>query len=130
MLHTATCSYNQQQVSSNIRLQKNCQFCGKAFIAKTTVTQCCSDECAKKNYKKKKRDEKIQLAVQEVKEHQHADLTGKEFLTIVETCQLINASRWTIYRLIEKGELRAAKIGRSTRIPRTAINELFKLAAI
>jgi excisionase family DNA binding protein len=54
-------------------------------------------------------------------------ISQKEFLTVDEACQLINASRWTIYRLIDKGELKAGKLGRSTRIPRTAINELFKL---
>lgn len=117
-------------MSSNIRLQKTCQHCGNLFTAKTTVTQFCSDHCAKRAYKKRKRDEKIEVAIKVENEKAIYDpsISQKEFLTVEEACQLINASRWTIYRLIDKGELKAGKLGRSTRIPRTAINELFKLS--
>jgi len=52
-------------MSSNIRLQKTCQHCGNRFAAKTTVTQFCSDTCAKKAYKQRKRDEKIEVAIKE-----------------------------------------------------------------
>ena len=45
-----------QQMSSNIHIPKTCQFCGKAFIARTTVTKYCGNSCAKKAYKKRKRD--------------------------------------------------------------------------
>ena len=47
-------------MSSNIRISKICQHCGQEFVAKTTVTKFCSDNCAKRNYKKRKREEKIQ----------------------------------------------------------------------
>jgi excisionase family DNA binding protein len=72
---------------------------------------------------------KIEVAIKEETEKAlyNPAISQKEFLTVDEACQLINASRWTIYRLIDKGELKAGKLGRSTRIPRTAINELFKL---
>jgi len=49
-------------MSSNIRIVKICEYCKKEFIAKTTVTQCCSDDCAKRFYKLKKRDRKISQA--------------------------------------------------------------------
>ncbi len=116
-------------MSSNIRLQKTCQHCGNRFTAKTTVTQFCSDTCAKRAYKQRKRNEKIEVAIKEETEKAlyNPAIAQKEFLTVEEACQLINASRWTIYRLIEKGELKAGKLGRNTRIPRAAINELFKL---
>ena len=119
-------------MSSNIRLQKTCQFCGERFTAKTTVTQFCSDDCAKRAYKKRKRDEKVEAAIKQETERTlyNPTISQKEFLTIDEACQLINASRWTIYRLIDKGELKAGKVGRNTRIPRTAINELFKLTEV
>lgn len=98
------------------------------FTAKTTVTQFCSDDCAKKAYKKRKRNEKIEVTIHKEAETKayNPGIAQKEFLTIDETCQLIHASRWTIYRLIDNGKLQAGKIGRNTRIPRTAINELFK----
>ena len=126
----ATYSYIELQpatlMSSNIRLQKTCQFCGERFTAKTTVTLFCSDNCAKRVYKQRKRDEKINAAtkVEVEKSSYNPAISQKEFLTIDETCLLINASRWTIYRLIDKGELKAGKIGRNVRIPRCSINEL------
>lgn len=119
-------------MSSNIRLQKTCNYCGEKFTAKTTVTQFCSDNCAKRAYKKKKREEKTDVAIQQEAEKALYDpaISQKEFLSIDEACQLINASRWTIYRLIEKGALKAGKLGRITRIPRSSINNLFNLTEV
>lgn len=115
-------------MSSNIRLEKICQHCGKTFTAKTTVTSFCSDFCAKRNYKKRKREEKIQLAI--IKENERKPFNPvvmqKEFLSVDETCQLIGASRWTIYRMIEKGKIKAAKIGSRTIIHRRPLDNLFK----
>ena len=118
-----------QHMSSNIRLQKICNYCGEKFTAKTTVAQFCSDNCAKRAYKKRKREEKIEVAVQQEAGKALYDpaVSQKEFLSIDEACQLINASLWTIYRLIEKGTLKAGKLGRITRIPRSSINNLFNL---
>jgi excisionase family DNA binding protein len=129
LLHVATTS---NKMSSNIRLEKICQHCGVQFTAKTTVTQFCSDTCSKRAYKQRKRNEKINVAIKDEteKSNYNPSISQKEFLTVDEACQLINASRWTIYRLIDKGELKAGKLGRSTRIPRTAINELFKLTEV
>ena len=47
-------------MSSNIRNEKVCQQCGNEFVAKTTVTQYCSDICAKRAYKARKKKEKLQ----------------------------------------------------------------------
>jgi excisionase family DNA binding protein len=130
MLHVATpCNIQQQAatMSTNIRLEKTCQHCGEKFIAKTTVTMFCSDNCAKRNYKKRKREEKIEIAIRKEKEPKPFDsiVNLKEFLSIEEACQLIGASRWTIYRLIDKGNLRAGKIGTRTIIKRKEIDKLF-----
>lgn len=46
-------------MSSNIRVPKICQLCGAEFIAKTTVTKFCGDNCAKRAYKKRKREQKV-----------------------------------------------------------------------
>lgn len=45
-----------------MQILKVCQACGREFVARTTVTACCSDPCAKKYYKEKKRQEKISQA--------------------------------------------------------------------
>lgn len=80
------------------------------------------------NYKKRKREEKLQSAVEQ--EQLKAPVTGivsnKDFLSVKDVCVLLGASRWTIYRMIDNGQLKAAKIGRRTIISREAINQLFK----
>ena len=118
-------------MSSNIRIEKTCEVCGNKYIAKRTVTRSCSLNCARLLYKRTKRNEKIEAVIQReaVIKPYNPVVTQKEFLTVAEACQLINASRWTIYRLIDNGQLKAAKIGRNTRIARTAINHLFNTDA-
>lgn len=121
-------------MSSNIRLEKTCIQCGNVFTAKTTVTQYCSDNCAKKAYKQRKRTAKIDAVIQEeklkAKPLSVVPVTQKDFLSIDETCQLLGASRWTIYRLIDKGELIARKLGSRTIISRKAIDNLFNTSVV
>jgi len=46
-------------MSSNIKIQRICQYCKQEFTAKTTVTKYCSLKCNQRAYKKLKRSEKI-----------------------------------------------------------------------
>jgi hypothetical protein len=46
-------------MSSNIRVNKICEFCNSLFVARTTVTRFCGDVCAKRAYKARKRLEAI-----------------------------------------------------------------------
>lgn len=117
-------------MSSNIKIPKVCQFCGKDYIAKTTVTKYCSDNCAKRAYKQRKKEEKIRnvkpVAVQR-KEFNQTQLKDKEFLSIAETCELLGISRMTLNRLRQKEIIFAAKIGGRVIIKRSEIEKLFKL---
>lgn len=116
-------------MSSNIRVPKICQHCGTEFIAKTTVTKFCGDNCAKRAYKKRKRDQKVQevapTAVQK-QEYNQEQVRDKDFLSIAETCKLLGASRMTLYRQIKNGKIQAAKIGSRTIIKREEIEKLFQ----
>jgi hypothetical protein len=38
-------------MSSNIKIVKISEYCNHEFIAKTTTTKCCSDNCSKRFYK-------------------------------------------------------------------------------
>jgi len=112
-----------------MRIPKICIFCGKEFIAKTTVTKFCCHPCASRYYKKRKREEQINT-VEPVEnqrlDFQKAKLDHKEFLSIAETCQLLGASRMTIYRQIKAGNIHAAKLGRRTIIKKSSINQIFE----
>lgn len=39
-------------MSSNLKIEKICQWCGKSFIARTTTTAYCSHRCSGLAYKK------------------------------------------------------------------------------
>ena len=47
-------------MSSNIRVQKICEYCGEEFTAKTTQTRYCSHNCNSRDYKARKKAEKIE----------------------------------------------------------------------
>lgn len=117
-------------MSSNMRIPKTCICCGETFIAKTTKTKYCSHACNKRYYKKKKRDEKIEQAL-EAEKAKVPDVTllerisKKEFLSIKEAVVLIGVSERTFYRLMKDGVIKYSKIGRRTIIQRSAIENLF-----
>jgi excisionase family DNA binding protein len=53
------------------------------------------------------------------------ELKAKPFLSVAEACTLLGISRRTIYRMLERGELRAGKAGKRTIFQRSEIDKLF-----
>ena len=43
------------------------------------------------------------------------------FLTVAEVASLMRVSKMTVYRLVHGGELSAVRVGRSFRVPETAV---------
>jgi len=115
-------------MASTIRIKKNCLHCGNEFVAKTTVTKYCGDVCAKRAYKARKREEKINGAKKEIQEIVNTpivDIQAKDFLSVKEVCQLFKVSRTTVWRLTKEGKVHSAKIGRKKFITRASIDALF-----
>lgn len=116
-------------MSSNMKIPKVCQHCGKDFIARTTVTKYCGDTCAKRAYKKRIKESKIKnvkpIAIQR-QEFNQTKIQDKDFLSIAETCTLLGASRMTIYRQIKKGNIKAGKLGNRVIIKRAELEKLFQ----
>jgi excisionase family DNA binding protein len=115
-------------MSTNIRVQRICQFCGKDFTARTTVTQYCGDHCAKLAYKARKKDEKVLVSNAEtklIKERPIQEIKNKEFLTVRDVAKLINSSRPTVYRLINKGIIKGVNFAqRKTTVHRSEIDKI------
>ncbi|MCP4552992.1 MAG: helix-turn-helix domain-containing protein [Bacteroidetes bacterium] len=115
-------------MSSKIEITKVCQHCGNEFIAKTTVTKFCSHPCAAKNYKQRKKAEKlneVKTPTVQKTDFNLSQLNNKEYLSIADTCQLLGASRMTIYRQTKNGNINAVKLGRRTIIKKSDIEKLF-----
>jgi len=112
-------------LSSNIKIQRICQFCGNEFTAKTTKTQFCSVKCASRAYKARKKIEKIELSEVETArlKKQLTPIPEKEFLSVNETAALLGFSRNTVYRLIKENTLIGCNFGkRLTRVSRQSID--------
>lgn len=119
-------------MSSKIQVQRICQYCGKEFTARTTVTKCCSDKCSKAAYKARKMAEKVQKSnteTEQIKTKYLDELNIKEFLTVTEVSKLISCSRQNVYKLINTGKLKATNILKKKTIVRRAdLNELFEVS--
>jgi len=115
-------------MSSNIRIQRICQFCEKEFTARTTVTKYCSDICAKRAYKARKRTEKVEISNNEtnlIKIQPIEELKAKEFLSVREVATLLGCSVRTAYRLIDNRTLKAVNLAeRMTRVKRSELNKI------
>ncbi|HKG05677.1 MAG TPA: helix-turn-helix domain-containing protein [Pedobacter sp.] len=116
-------------MSSNIRINRICEYCGKDFEAKTTVTRFCSHTCNSRAGKLKIKQLKMGASDQQtktVKSKPIIDLQSKEFLSVLEVAKLLNSSKHTIYDLIRRGMFQAVNLGaHKTTIKRTEIDKLF-----
>jgi len=117
-------------MSSKIEVQRICQYCGKEFTARTTVTRYCSDTCSKRAYKARLKVSKIEASnneTQRIKNQPIEELKAKEFLTVREVARLLNCSVRSAYYYIESGTIKAVNLGqRITRVKRSDIDKLFE----
>ena len=123
-------------MSSNISIPKICNHCGKSYIAHKTTTRYCSLICNSRDYKLKVKQEKIKntlieqqniiCSTQENNVINPNSLLSKNYLSIQDTADLIGVSRWTINRMVKRGELQIHKFGRKKIIQKTQIENLFK----
>jgi excisionase family DNA binding protein len=121
-------------MSSNIKIQRICEYCAGEFTAKTTVTRYCSDSCAKKGYKIQKRNEKIQKSNTEslnLKTKSIEVVKMKEILSVKEVASLLGLSIRTTYRLIDNKTIKAVNFSeRITRIKRSDIDKFMEMNSI
>ncbi|HUS02479.1 MAG TPA: helix-turn-helix domain-containing protein [Chitinophagaceae bacterium] len=119
-------------MSSNIRIKKICQHCSKVFIAKTTVTQFCSDQCAKANYKKRMKEQKIDMSIRATRsqlmhDNDHAEDKKisiqqlKEFISLSELSAITGLSKRTLYRLMKDSKFPRLKIGKRLLLQKTDV---------
>jgi excisionase family DNA binding protein len=115
-------------MSSNIQIQRICEFCGKEFTARTTVTKYCAHACASSAYKSRTRNEKIKISnkkTAQVVSIPIAKIQAKDFLSVDDACKLLGVSRSTLSRAIKDRRLKAVNLGKRIVIKRTEVDRLF-----
>ena len=67
-------------MSSNLKIEKVCEWCGSQFVARTTATAYCSHRCSSLAYKERKRQTKLQQFKDEYARTQGSKRFGVQFL--------------------------------------------------
>ncbi|MBD5258491.1 MAG: helix-turn-helix domain-containing protein [Barnesiella sp.] len=115
-------------MSSNIRIERICEWCGKQFTAQTTVTRFCSKRCSEHAYKERLRQKKISLSNQETAQT-NFKWRDKEYLTPTQVAELLGIGRMTIYRYIRNGKIKVVRFARKTLINKADIQAMFDFLA-
>ena len=119
-------------MSSKVDIIKNCECCGKTFIAHKATTRYCSHKCNSKAYKNDKREYKLTAISYgmakniESISNQYEKIKDKEYLSVSETAFLLSVGRTTVYRYLHIGSLKAIQMGNKTFIRRADIDEKFE----
>ncbi|MFN8168432.1 MAG: helix-turn-helix domain-containing protein [Candidatus Nanopelagicales bacterium] len=53
-------------------------------------------------------------------------LSEVRFLTVAEVATVMRVSKMTVYRLVHNGDLPAARVGRSFRVPEQAVHDYLR----
>ena len=111
-------------MSSNIKVERICEWCGKKFIAQTTVTRFCSKRCAEHSYKERLRQKKLAVSNQETAQT-NFKRRDKDYLTPTQAADLLGIGRMSIYRYIRNGKIKVVRFERKTLISKADIQAMF-----
>lgn len=116
-------------MSSNIRIRKICEHCNEIFVAQKTVTKFCSLECARRNYKLRQKNKKVEESNVETKDKMLQSALGSqvvyvpiqlppqepsELVDIKALSAITRISQRTLFRLLKNdNEFPRLRIGRS-----------------
>ena len=88
---------------SKIQIPKVCKYCGNTFWAKTVKTVYCCHQCAWSASNDRKKMERRQRVLDEIK------AAGTEYITITEALKIFSTSRNTVNRLVRSKNIRCFK---------------------
>ena len=118
-------------MSSNIQVQRICEYCKEEFTARTTKTKYCSHKCNSRHYKERNRGVKILKSEEETSQKLSLEaekLNVLDFLTVKEVSVLLKCSIKTVHSNIKNGNIKAINFGeRVIRIKRSDIDNLFEM---
>lgn len=113
-------------MTTNIKVQRICNYCGNVFIALTTVTKYCSHKCASRAYKKRAKESKIENSNSQTIEALSIPIEkikANEYLTLSEVAKLIRVSRTTLFRIIKSGLIQTINFHSKTIIAKVDLDD-------
>lgn len=108
--------------AAKFEIKRKCLICGQEFMAKTIKSVYCSKQCLNKAYKRRKKEEMINLKLDEIVKGIPKD---QYYIKVSEAYAMFGISRFTLYRAIHKGTITHINLG--TNQIRVNKNELLKL---
>lgn len=115
---------NTYNMSSNIKVERICEWCDKKFFAQTTVTRFCTKRCAEHSYKERLRQKKMAVSNQETAQTS-IKWRDKDYLTPTQAAELLGIGRMSIYRYIRNGKIKVVRFERKTLISKADIQAMF-----
>lgn len=111
-----------------MRIIKECEVCGKEFVATKMTNKYCSRGCErvafrKREAEKKKNEKESAKALRE--EEKAKSLREKAFLTPNDVGVLFGVSRATVYRYFQTGLVKAVKIRNKTFVRTSDLDKMF-----
>ena len=118
---------NTYDMSSNIKIERICEWCGSKFTAQTTVTRFCSKRCSEHSYKEKMRQKKMALSNAETVHSGNCSnrWKDKDYLTPAQAAELLGIGRMSIYRYIRNGKIKVVRFERKTLICKADLMAMF-----
>ncbi len=118
-------------MGARVEIKKRCAYCEKEYIARKVNTIYCSHNCNRKDYKQKKREEKLKLIDPQIiqgkqNEEKHSILDSKEFMNIQDLAELLGVSYTTAYRYCASGKINCVKLNQKIFVRRKDIDEIFE----
>ena len=115
---------NTYNMSSNIKVERICEWCGNKFIAQTTVTRFCCKRCAEHSYKERLRQKKMAVSNQETAQS-NIKWRDRDYLTPTQAAELLGIGRMSIYRYIRSGKIKVVRFSRKTLISKADLQAMF-----
>ncbi len=137
-------------MSSNSEYPKICIHCGANFIAKKITTQFCSHKCSQRAYKRRQKEQRIEIAHREIRdankpplfknenfskknnpsEQNLSSLNQRDFLSVAQLACIMGTGRTTAYNYCVSGKLKSIKMNRKIFVRRKDLEELFNTAPL
>ena len=115
--------------ANNDPIPKICMFCQNLFDARKSTTQYCSDKCANRAYKERKRQERNLEAQKQNHEKIAKPIRGlqkRDYISVEEAAIILGVSRWMFQRAIKQVKLESAKLIGRRIISQKSFKKFFK----